>query len=247
VDLNRVYSKTTNRNLQLLGEEVLTLWGFGGQLGHYVNIQEIPAPLGVEETALPETCYLNTESGLSMDLKIDLNIVGMPFVPIEGLTAHDLLRYFRDQAGGDTSIIESIQRYNTETGQWEVVSWLDGEPGNGDFPIKAGEAYLVYMGWDTDDVWFEGVAHGAAVRLASGLNLVTLPATQEPVEFGSYEMLLNLGDESQVSSVKRYDDIWGWETTSWFTGVPRGENFDTTMGEGYLIYMKEDKVNWRPY
>jgi hypothetical protein len=176
-----------------------------------------------------------------------LNIVGMSFIPIEGLTAHGLLRHLRDQAGGDTDVVGSIQRYNTETGQWEMVSWLDGEPGNGDFPIRAGEAYLVYMGWDVYNLWFEGVAHGAAVHLATGLNLVTLPTTRLPVEFDSYDMLVNVGTESEISSVKRYDDIWGWQTTSWFSGSPSGKNFDTTMGEGYLIYMKEDKANWRPY
>jgi hypothetical protein len=240
VDLNGVYS-------QLLGGEELTLWAFGGLLGHYVNIQEIPAPLGVEDTALPDACYLSTETAFSLDLRRDLNIISMSFVPINGLTAHDLLRHLRDQAGGDTGVVESIRRYNSETGEWEMVSWLDGEPGNGDFPIKAGEAYLVYMGWDVDNLSFEGTAHGAAVHLSTGLNLVSLPATKDPVEFTSYQMLGSLGGEDQVSSVSRYDDIWGWETAAWFGGIPAGRDFDTRHGEGYLIYMNEETVNWRPY
>ena len=45
VDLNRIYSEITHENLQLLGGEELTLWGFGGQLGNYVNIQRIPLGL----------------------------------------------------------------------------------------------------------------------------------------------------------------------------------------------------------
>jgi VCBS repeat-containing protein len=240
VDLNGVYS-------QLLGGEELTLWAFGGRLGHYVNVQETPAPLGIEDTALPDTCYLSPETAFSLDLRTDLNIVGISSVPIKGLTAHDLLRYMRDQAAGDTGVVESIRRYNTETGEWEMVSWLDGEPGNGDFPIKVGEAYLVYMGWDVDNLRLEGIAHGASVHLSAGLNLVSLPATQEPIDFTGYEMLGSLGGETEVSSVSRYDDVWGWETAAWFDLLPAGRDFDTRQGEGYLIYMNEDMVNWRPF
>jgi hypothetical protein len=60
-------------------------------------------------------------------------------------------------------------------------------------------------------------------------------------------MLEALGDETEVSSTRRYDDTWGWQTNSWFLGFPSGVPYNTRTGEGYLIYMKKDKVNWRPY
>jgi hypothetical protein len=247
VDLNRVYSEATHQNLQLLGDEELKLWGFGGLLGHYVNVQEIPAPAGAEETALPESCHLNTENGCSLDLKRDLNVVGAPFLPIPAHTSHSLLLYLKEQAGGDAGVIENIKRYNTETARWEMASWFEGQPAGPDFPIKAGEAYLIYLSEDMSGVWFEGVAHGAAVGLSVGLTLVSLPAAQDPIYYTSYEMLEDLGSETQVSSVKRYDNTYGWQTASWFMGQPSGKDFETIMGEGYLIYMKEDMVNWRPY
>jgi hypothetical protein len=242
LDFNRVYGE------EILGGEELTLWAFGGQLGHYVNVQEIPSPppLGETDTALPDACYLSTQTGFSLDLNIDLNIVGIPFVPPSGYDSYDLLLDLTNEAGGDARLIQSIRRCNGEN-TWETTSWFGGQPGGIKFPIKAGEAYLVYMNEYVNGVWFEGIPHGAAVHLFTELNLVSLPATDVPVEFKSYEMLDSLGGETEVSSLRRYDDIWGWQTASWFLGVPSGKNFDTTMGEGYLIYMKEDKANWRAY
>jgi hypothetical protein len=246
VDLNRVYSEVSNRNLQLWGNEELTLWGFGALLGNYVNVQKISTPTGSEQTGVFETSFLSTATGCSLDLKIDLNIIGTPFVPPSGLTSYDLLRYLRDQTGGDSEVVKNIRHYNSG-GTWETAYWLDGEPDGVEFPLKAGKSYVVYLSEDMYGTWFEGIAHGMAGSLSVGLNLVSLPATAEPVDYTSYEMLEDLGNESQVSSLKRYDNIWGWQSTSWFMGVPSGNDFDTTMGEGYLIYMKEEKVNWRPY
>ena len=134
---------------------------------------------------------------------------------------------------------------------WETAGWIGDNPSGTKFPIKAGEAYLIYMGRDLSGVWFEGPARGAAVHLGDGLNLVTLPSANEEFEYTSYQMLTDLGGQTEVSSARRYDYYWGWQTTSWFklSGVPyvSGVDFDTRNGEGYLIYMKQEKENWRPY
>jgi hypothetical protein len=167
----------------------------------------------------------------------------------EGCTSYSLLLYLADQAGGDQTAIESIRRYNPETGIWETASWFMGEPSGIDFPIRPGEAYLIYMSRGVADVWFEGIALGAAVGLSPGMNLVSLPAPKEGVTYDSYQMLQSLGDENEVASVKRYDSSQGWQTTSWFGDppVPAGVNFPTTEKEGYLIYMKQSKEQWRAY
>lgn len=247
VDLDGVYSEVAHQNLQLVGGEELSLWSFGGQLGHYVNVQEIPAPSGVEEVALPEVSYLSRETGRSLDLKMDLNIVGIPVYSTPEFTAHSLLLYLKERAGGNPSAIENIKRYNTETGSWQTASWFGGIPAGSDFPIKAGEAYLIYMSQDMNGVWFEGVACGAAVQLAPGLNLASLPSLNSGFQYTSYDMLESLGDQTQVSSTRRYDSTQGWQTTSWFMGTVSGVDYDTRPGEGYLVYMKEEKWNWRAY
>lgn len=247
VDLNQIYSRVTHENLQLLGGEELALWSFGGILGNFVNFQRVPVPSGTVQTALTASSRLTTESGYSFDLKSDLNIVGIQYGPVFSQTSHSLLLFLKGQGGGDPGVVESIRRYNRETGSWETASWFLAEPAGMDFPIKAGEAYLIYMEQDMNDVWFGGVAQGAIIDLAPGLNLVNLPAIEDSFQYSGYEMLLDLGDASQVSSAQRYDATAGWQTTSWFNGLPSGEDFDTRKGEGYLIYIKEEKKDWRPY
>ena len=60
-------------------------------------------------------------------------------------------------------------------------------------------------------------------------------------------MLADLGDETQVASIRRYDYTYGWQTTAWFLTLPSGALYSTSPGEGYLFYMKDDKMEWRAY
>jgi hypothetical protein len=103
------------------------------------------------------------------------------------------------------------------------------------------------MSQDVDDVWFEGIALGAAVDLTPGMNLVSLPAPKQGFTYDSYEMLDSLGDENEVASVRRYDFADGWQPTFWFLSSPSGVQFNTTEKEGYLIHMKQGREQWRPY
>ena len=107
------------------------------------------------------------------------------------------------------------------------------------------------MSRDVDDVWFEGIALGAAVDLTPGMNLVTLPAPKQGFTYDSYEMLEGIGDESEVVSVRRYDFSDGLEATFWFefgdSYQAAGELYDTSEKEGYLIHMKQGKEQWRAY
>jgi hypothetical protein len=247
VDLNEIYSAANEEKLQLLGGEELSLWSFGGVLGNYVNVQRVPVPGGVEETALPELSYLSRNEGFYLDLKSDLNLVGIPVQLESTFTSHGLLLYLRQQGGGGAGVVETVKRYDTETGRWETASWFDGRPAGVIFPIRAGEAYLVYMGQDLSDVWFEGPALGAALQLADGLNLVTLPWVEEDFVYSSYDMLQDLGDQSRVSYIKKYDESRGWQTTSWFLGSAAGALYNTRTGEGYLVHMKEGTEGWRPF
>jgi hypothetical protein len=247
-NLNLIYSWLTHENLQLSGGEELTLWSFGGQLGNYVNIQKVPPLTGTDQTALSDTANLSTQSGYSLDLEIDLNLFALPVYSTPAMTAHSLLLYLKAQAGGDPSVVENIKHYDKQTGSWKTASWFLGQPAGEDFPIQAGEAYLVYMKQNMNSLWFEGIAHGAAIDLATGLNLVSLPVPvgQQPFDYTSYQMLADLGDDIQVSSIKRYDSTQGWQTTSWFFGVPSGVDYSTRRGEGYLIYMNQEQLDWRP-
>jgi hypothetical protein len=171
-DLSQLYSKNTHQPLTLSGDEEVTLWSFGGNLGNYVNIQKIGAPTGAAQTALPEDVYLDTKLGYYRDLEIDLNITGLAVYANPG-----------------------FRRYNRGTGSWETASWFLGQPAGVDFDIEPGEAYLIYMARDITNIWFEGFALGAAVDLSPGLNLSCVPAAKQSFTYDSYEMLTGLGAE----------------------------------------------------
>jgi hypothetical protein len=144
-------------------------------------------------------------------------------------------------------VVESIRHYSQEDGTWKTVSWFLGQPAGEDFPIKPGVAYLIYMKEDAGVVQFEGIAVGAEMDLGVGLNLACLPAQRDVFTYTNYEMLGDLGSEEEVSSVRRYHAVEGWQSTSWFLGLPFGVEYDMRAGQGYLIYMKQEKPNWRPY
>ncbi|UCD80395.1 MAG: hypothetical protein JSW26_02900, partial [Desulfobacterales bacterium] len=247
VDLNRIYSEVTHENLQLLGDEELTLWSFGGQLGNYVNIQKSAQPTGVEQMALPDAAYLSRESGFTFDLNMDLNFVCLPVYTETSFSAHSLLIYLEEQAAGDSDVVESIKRYNQQTGNWEMASWFMGMPAGPDFPIKPGEAYYIYLQEDVNNVWFEGIALGVSIDLLPGMNPVCLPAAGDGFVYNSYQMLEDLGDEDQVSYIERFNPDEGWQSTSWFLGSPAGDEYMTRTSEGYIIYMNQEKLDWRPY
>ena len=197
--------------------------------------------------AIAEASFLNRDEGIYLDLKWDLNIVGIPVHSIPAFTSHSLLIYLKERGGGGAGVVKNIKRYSTDTGLWETASWFGDEPAGPDFPIKAGEAYLIYMGQNLNGAWFEGPARGAAVQVSAGLNLVTLPSASEDFVYSNYDMLEDLGDQTQVSYTRRYDKIQGWQSTSWFLGLPSGVPYNTRSGEGYVVYMKEEKENWRAY
>jgi hypothetical protein len=247
VDLNKLHSGETHEPLALSGGEELTLWSFGAGLGNYVNIQKIGAPTGEAQVALPDACYLDNKLGYYRDLEFDLNVASLAVYSEPGFTAYSLLLHLAEQAGGDYTAIESIRHYDKETGTWESASWFLDQPAGVDFAIKPGEAYLIYMSQAVDDVWFEGIALGAAVDLAQGLNLVSLPAPKQSFNYDSYEILQSIGGENEVASLRRYDSSQGWQTTSWFLGSVSGAQFATTEKEGYVVHMKEAKEGWRPY
>ena len=58
--------------------------------------------------------------------------------------AFDLL-----QAIGDEAIVSSIQRFNPDTGMFETAGYYNNQPAGVNFPIRAGEGYIIYMKIDS--------------------------------------------------------------------------------------------------
>jgi hypothetical protein len=87
----------------------------------------------------------NMDIGLSQNncpdfnLKTGVNWAGTPCQTVNA-SAFALLK-----AIGDETFVSSIQRYNTDTGKFETASYLNGQTIGINFPIKAGEGYIINM------------------------------------------------------------------------------------------------------
>ena len=56
-----------------------------------------------------------------------------------------------------------------------------------------------------------------------------------------------VGDETEVSSIQRFNSESGsFETTSYHDSQIVGTDFPIQPGEGYFIYMKQNRLNFKP-
>lgn len=80
------------------------------------------------------------------------------------------------------------------------------------------------------------------VFLFKGLNLFGYPVVV-PDGYTSYDLIVDLGDDSEVVKIQRYDKNSGtYLTTSYNAGIPEGDQYDIVTGEGYLVFMNEEKI-----
>ncbi|MGA1875104.1 MAG: putative Ig domain-containing protein [bacterium] len=105
--------------------------------------------------------------------------------------------------------------------------------------------YLVVIILSVFSAFISGGFSEAASRdvfLRQGLNLFVYPV-EIPAGFSACDLIITLGDESEVSKIQKYDP----NTASWWTmaydhnGLPYGKNFNLVSGQGCLVYLEEAK------
>ena len=78
--------------------------------------------------------------------------------------------------------------------------------------------------------------------LVAGLNLFGYPVAVS-AGYSAYDLLYDLGDETEVSSIQRYNRASGeMESVYYATGIAAGVDFDVTNTEGYYVYMNSPKT-----
>lgn len=151
-------------------------------------------------------------------------------VPAEHATCQAL---FADLANPQE--IESIARLNTQAGIFEHCD----DTGGADFPIQAGEGYILRMYTDKA-ITFTGRSVCPQVSLAIGPNLVGYPTP--PAELSCFDVLNAFGKEV-VSAIQHFNPSNGaFETCAFFDpgdgAQPAGANFHITAGEGLIVHAK---------
>jgi Matrixin/IPT/TIG domain len=167
--------------------------------------------------------------GVSLVLKVGLNLFSYPVETSNGFTAFDLLTGL-----GTDAEVNSIDRYNPLTGRYQRASWSNGTPVGENFAIKRGEAYLVHMKV-LKQVTFKGKQDCTNVQLHKGFNLIGIPCP--PAAYTAFSALNAMG--SSVVKIIRYNNQSPpgiFETASFdLTGNPVGTDFPIVNGEGYVI------------
>jgi len=110
--------------------------GYGDGIIIYSNVNK---SVSFNPALLPRNSYVEC---VAVDLNAGLNVITFPCIPA-GLTAFQLI-----QAIGDDTTVSSIQRYDVDYGQFEAAVYYNNQPSGVDFPVAAGEGYLIYMNQD---------------------------------------------------------------------------------------------------
>ncbi len=110
--------------------------GYGDGIIVYSNVNKT---VSFNPVLRPRNSYVEC---VALELKAGLNVITFPCVT-PGLSAFQLL-----QAIGVDTTVSSIQRYNAGNGQFEAAVYYNNQPSGVDFPVAAGEGYLVYMNQD---------------------------------------------------------------------------------------------------
>src|SRR3990172_560750 len=196
------------------------------------NIEEFNAGSGAKNgNSVPVNIDIMLHSGF--------NIFGYPLsVPT---TSYDLLAVL-----GDITEIEKILVYDNAAGSYSTTYYEGSVPAGDYADIGYGDGIIVYskgdktVSFNPTELPHNSYVECLAVDLNAGLNVVTFPCV--PAGLTSFQLLEDLGGETAVNSIQRYNEGEGqFETAVYHNGQPAGVDFPVVAGEGYLIYMKKKK------
>ena len=129
--------------------------------------------------------------------------------------------------------------------RYDRVNGLFREAGGEDFPIEAGEGYLVRMPEAREKVLFSGSPRSSAVPVMMGMNLTGLP--WNPSGYDSFHVVSELSINGNRASLQRFNASTGlFETASIMEGQPVGVRFPIRAGEAYFLLSEQDMGLWWP-
>jgi Zn-dependent metalloprotease len=205
----------------------------------FINIAEYRAGSGVGD---PESWPVD----IHITLHKGFNLFGLPVTESTELTSFDLLPLL-----GRSTEIDRVLAYDAISESLKETFYDGSGPAGTDVRIAFGQAVLVYakkekiLSFDPVSRPFNAFIDCTAIDLAAGFNLATLPCV--PPDYTSYELLSNLGGESFVNSVQRFNPATGrFDTASYENGQPVGINFSIKAGQGLLIKMKKRREGFSP-
>ncbi len=201
------------------------------------NMEEFNAGSGaMNVNSVPVNIDITLHSGF--------NIFGYPVSA--PTTSYDLLSVL-----GDDTEIEKILVYDKAAGSYRTTYYDASALAGDNAAIGHGDGIIIYSRVNKSVSFNPAVrprnsyVECVAVDLNAGLNVITFPCV--PAGLTSFQILQAIGDDTMVSSIQRYNEGEGqFETTVYHNGQPAGVDFTVVAGEGYLIYMKQNRSGFSP-
>jgi subtilase family serine protease len=199
----------------------------------FTNLQEYQWNTDPNDPASkPMTVKINIEKGF--------NLISYSRKSIPAISAFDFIKML-----GSSQELESMLKFDSTSGRYKEVRYNAlGEPEGDDFELVNGEGYIVYSKVQkTVELIFSNECSVAGLK--TGVNL--LGSSCFSVNMTAYQLLQNIGNDTVVSGIQRYNTETGkFETAGYLNGQPAGVNFLIKAGEGYFIYMKKDVSGFKP-
>ena len=194
-----------------------------------------------EEELLASSDLRNADSTpelTSIALYPGFNLVSIPAEMRYMDTAFKMIPVLGNEQG-----IGRVLHLNIASGRFEEASYEAGNILSGtDFQNGNGEGHIVYSKIEKVVTLTSKVC--PIWNLIPGGNLIGTPCSGGTTAF---QLLERLGGEAVVSSIQRFNQDTGeFETAAYHNGQPVGADFSIISGEGYFIYMRQDRFGFRP-
>ncbi len=146
---------------------------------------------------------------------------------------------------GGPEEVDRVLRHDPTTGQ-VLQAFYDnyGQPDGDTISLRRDQGLIVYAK-ASKSITYSLLLECPTYDLRIGLNHIGFPCIAEGTT--AFQLLENLGGEAAVSSIQRYNKTTGqFETAAYENGQIVGADFPIIPGEGYFVFMKQDKPGFRP-
>ncbi|MCP5443668.1 MAG: hypothetical protein H6968_11595 [Chromatiaceae bacterium] len=171
--------------------------------------------------------------GQDLMLNSGFNAVSLALAPANPLDARGLLELL-----GPDSV--EVQRLDPVIGLFETLA-RDGSGGfiGTNFALGELDGFFVVTSTLANAHLAGSTPIATTVDLVKGINTLTVPSP--PASLDSFALLAQIGDDTVVSAIQRFDPLTGaFQTAIYASGVPAGVNFPIEAGVAYLVSMHQD-------
>lgn len=166
---------------------------------------------------------------LTYDLAAGVNLIGIPCAS-DGFSSYALI-----ESIGDDTEVSSVQALSSETGQFNTTVFVNGMPAGPDFPVKAGDAFYVYMKQAKAGVSIDPATSGDTGQ--EGEELIPDESTFDFVNNGTEdgEQVVGTSGNDLLKGYGGDDLLFALSGSDWVSGGDGDDYIDGGEGDDFLL------------